>query len=231
MSTRVLPPTGGTPAPTGHFHDLNRRLLSLQFPFNRESTTTKVSSFARRRCVRLVSTAVLCAASALALTASSFDGLAVGKSFATAAFDAAWDHQSASIAIDGQPAIDQDRVTSAHAPVVAPPRRPLPSFALDRGAAAVLPEPVQCAARPLDRHTISAPLSDDDDSSDGDDDDDDDDDDIRTERGDTAAPANVDVVSATCEDDVHPICTLPTLDAILPISFISDVQSLRAPPR
>ena len=80
-------------------------------------------------------------------------------------------------------------------------------------------------------HALRGPPVSDEDSSDADqndDDDDDDDDVLRTGHG--AAPAHVNRVTTNTNDN-RPRYTIPTLDAFLPLSFVFDVQSLRAPPR
>jgi hypothetical protein len=166
----------------------------------------------------------------MALTSSALDDLVGGSSFAAVAFDGTWNLE----ATPGPIVVDA-RAPIAHAPFATAVTRLQPPFVFDRNLRAVHAEPSVCDGQPVDRRGLRAPPADDDDSSDADRDDDDDDDDddvLRIDQGGSvsAAPANVDLVTAT-DDDERPIDTLPTLDVFLPISFVFDVQSLRAPPR
>ena len=226
------PSNGWNPGTKGPFPRPEASATLPAVPPTRSLITTKARSSARRRCFRLVSTVVLCAASAMALTSSAFDDLVGGSSFAAVAFDGTWnlDATPRPIVVDARPAI-------AHAPFATAVTPLQPPFLFDQSARAIHAEPAVCDGQPVDRRGLRAPPADDDDSSDadGDDDDDDDDDDVLRIDGAgsasaSAAPANVDLVTAT-GDDERPIDTLPTLDVSLPISFVFDVQSLRAPPR
>jgi hypothetical protein len=140
------------------------------------------------------------------------------------------------IGTKARPAPGLDRVVDARVAPVAIAAHALPAFVFDRSAHDLHVRPSQYVVRLADRHSLRAPPVADEDSSDGDDDDDDDDDDdaddgLRTTHTGGAGPANTTRMIAAETDDEHPTYTLPTLDAYLPLSFVFDVQSLRAPPR
>jgi hypothetical protein len=130
----------------------------------------------------------------------------------------------------------QDRVIDARvAPATMAANAP-PALVSDRSAHHRHARPALHILRLVDRHSFRAPPVSDEDSSDADREDDDDDDDDpddgpRTTRTGSGGPANTTQVIATESDDERPTHTLPTLDAYLPVSFVFDVQSLRAPPQ
>jgi hypothetical protein len=173
----------------------------------------------------------MCAASALVLTSSSFDDVVGATSFGTAAFDGtSWlEATPGASVIDARPAVEKDRAARVQAPSLTTATRGLSASAWDQDARVVHGEPVLCASTSVRRHSLRAPPASDDDSSDGDRDDDDDDDEdvLRTAP---TAPANITPLATEFHDD-RPTDAVPTLDTDLPISFVFDVQSLRAPPQ
>jgi hypothetical protein len=131
-----------------------------------------------------------------------------------------------------RPASGQDRVIDARvAPAMMAANAP-PALVFDRSAHHRHARPPLYVLRLVDRHSFRAPPVSDEDSSDADrEDDDDDDDGPRTTRTGSAGPANATQLIVTESDDEGPTHTLPTLDAYLPLAFVFDVQSLRAPPQ
>jgi hypothetical protein len=135
-----------------------------------------------------------------------------------------------------RPAPGRDRIIDARVAPATIAAQALPAFVFDRSAHDLHVRPSGYVLRLVDRHSLRAPPVSDEDSSDGDreeddDDDDDADDGLRTTRTGSAGPANTTQVIDSQADDEHQTDPLPTLDAYLPISFVFDVQSLRAPPQ
>ena len=160
------------------------------------------------------------------------DGVLGGASLTGASLDRGADHASSAavtaggVSLDGAGLRHGDLVAPIHAGDQVAVQRPGSSIA--RIVTSI------CASRPHAQHSMRAPPLEDDDSSDGDGDGDDDDDDadvLRMAGTDNAAPADTNQLGTTEPDDERPTDTLPTLDAYLPLSFVFDVQSLRAPPQ
>jgi len=181
-----------------------------------------------------VSALVVCAGSMLVLQPSMVDGVLGGASLMGASLDRGEDHASSAVVTAGGGA-SIDGAGLRHDDLVAPIRAKDQAAVLRTGSSIAHIEPGICASRPRARHSMRAPPLEDDDSSDGDDGDGDDDDDdadvLRMAATDHAAPADTNELSTTDTDDERPTDALPTLDAYLPLSFVFDVQSLRAPPQ
>jgi hypothetical protein len=184
-----------------------------------------------------VSTLVVCAGSALVLPPSTIDGVSGGAAPARASLDRGAGRSGSDNAIaapGGGVSIAIDGVR--HADLVSPLRDEDQAIVRRAASSIARIEPGICASRQPARHSMRAPPLEDDDSSDGDgdgdgDDDDDDADVLRMARTDTVAPADINQLSTAEPDEDRPADALPTLDAVLPLSFVFDVQSLRAPPQ
>jgi hypothetical protein len=184
----------------------------------------------------LVSTLAVCGVAALIVPPASVTSLTMDESAIAAASSQTlpghgWTADV--LAPDVPDTDDDDGGDDAPAPSAVVPSAHSASHRFDRSWLLEHLVVISRASHVLEGHALRGPPVEDDDSSDADrddDDDDDDDDTLRTERS-GAAPANADLVAATDEHDDRPIYTLPILDAHLPISFVFDVQSLRAPPR
>jgi hypothetical protein len=182
-----------------------------------------------------VSTLAVCAGSALVLPPSLVDGVWGGASLTGASLDRGADHASSAVVTAGDRA-SIDGAGLRHDDLVAPIRAEDQAAVLRAGSSIARIATSICASRPQAQHSMRAPPLEDDDSSDGDgdgdgDDDDDDVDVLRMAGTDNAAPADTNQLGTTEPDDERPTDTLPTLDAYLPLSFVFDVQSLRAPPQ
>jgi hypothetical protein len=181
-----------------------------------------------------VSALVVCGGSVLVLQPSTVDGVLGGASLTGASLDRGADHAYSAVVTAGG-GVSIDGAGLRHDDLVAPIRAEDQAAVQRTGSSIAHIVTSVCASRPHARHSMRAPPLEDDDSSDGDDGDGDDDDDdadiLRMAGTDNTAPADTNELSTTDTDDERPTDTLPTLDAYLPLSFVFDVQSLRAPPQ
>ena len=199
--------------------------------------TTRLRPFAGLGLAHLVSTLAVCGVAALIVPPASVTSLTMDESaIAAASIQTPPGHGWTADVLtpDAPDSDDDDGGDYAPAAAAVVPATHTAAETFDRSWILEHLIVTSRASHVIEGHALRGPPVEDDDSSDADrddDDDDDDDDTLRTERRGSAAPANVNLVAATDEDDDRPIYTRPTLDANLPISFVFDVQSLRAPPR